>query len=359
MRLPHEFLPKGILMNPRLPRLLLFLSIVAVPVAGWSYYRVTQPGMEMTQAAQSFIGTLDDDQQQTALLEYNTPKRVDWHFIPKDERKGLQIKHMTQPQRDAAHKLLQACLSDIGYQKATTIMTLESLLHELEEGKGQNIRDPERYYFTLFGTPDDQRRWGLSIEGHHLSLNFVVENGKVVSSTPQFFAANPTEVTFENEAGVAIGTKVLAKEEELAFKLVNMLDNTQLFSAMLSNKAPREIRAAGEPQPPQEDPAGLPVAEMTEEQERVLQQLVKAYLDAMPLAIQEARLEDIKASDPKQIHFAWAGAREPGIGHYYRVQGKTFLIEFVNTQPDAAGNPASHIHCVWRDMRGDFAIPIK
>ena len=46
----------------------------------------------------------------------------------------------------------------------------------------------------------------------------------------------------------------------------------------------------------------------------------------------------------------------PGIGHYYRIQGPTFLIEFVNTQPDAEGNPASHIHCVWRDPRGDFAL---
>jgi hypothetical protein len=39
------------------------------------------------------------------------------------------------------------------------------------------------------------------------------------------------------------------------------------------------------------------------------------------------------------------------------VQGPTFLIEFVNTQPDAAGNLANHIHTLWRDMRGDFALP--
>ena len=44
--------------------------------------------------------------------------------------------------------------------------------------------------------------------------------------------------------------------------------------------------------------------------------------------------------------------------HYYRIQGPTFLIEFVNTQPDPAGNPANHIHCVWRDMQGDLGIPI-
>ena len=58
------------------------------------------------------------------------------------------------------------------------------------------------------------------------------------------------------------------------------------------------------------------------------------------------------------IHFAWAGANKPGIGHYYRVQGPTFLIEFINVQPDAEGNVANHIHAVWRDMAGDFAIPL-
>ena len=48
------------------------------------------------------------------------------------------------------------------------------------------------------------------------------------------------------------------------------------------------------------------------------------------------------------------GADRPGIGHAYRVQGPTFLIEFVNNQPDAAGHPASHIHSVWRDLEHDF-----
>lgn len=343
----------------RIAWMLLGITLLSLPVVGRSYYKETRPGEEMTAAGQSFLGTLDAAQKKTALLDYNSPKRLDWHFIPKDERKGLQIKHMTQPQRDAAHQLLQTCLSDIGYQKATTIMSLEALLHELEEGKGANIRDPERYYFTIFGEPDPVRRWGLSVEGHHLSLNFVVKNGKVVSSTPQFFAANPTVVTFENEAGIPVGTRVLAKEEELGFKLINMLDETQRFQAMLSAKAPKEIRAAGEPQPPQEAPAGISVADLTEEQVEVLQALGNAYLESMVPAVQQERLDTIRASNPDKIHFAWAGALEPGIGHYYRIQGETFLIEFVNTQPDAAGNPASHIHCVWRDMRGDFALPAK
>lgn len=55
-----------------------------------------------------------------------------------------------------------------------------------------------------------------------------------------------------------------------------------------------------------------------------------------------------------EIHFAWAGALEPGKGHSYWIEGPSFVVEFVNVQPDAEGNPANHIHCVWRDKTGNF-----
>jgi hypothetical protein len=97
---------------------------------------------------------------------------------------------------------------------------------------------------------------------------------------------------------------------------------------------------------------------LNKEQQELLQQLIDEYARNLPVDVCEARLSEIKAAGFPKVYFAWAGADKPGIGHYYRIQGPTFLIEFVNTQPDAAGNPASHIHCVWRDVRGDFAIAI-
>ena len=49
------------------------------------------------------------------------------------------------------------------------------------------------------------------------------------------------------------------------------------------------------------------------------------------------------------LHFAWAGVTDRSAGHYYRIQGKTFVVEFDNTQ-----NNANHIHTVWRNFTGDF-----
>lgn len=340
-------------------RLLAAALVLALGTAGWSYYKEVVVGQAMTDAAGAFIATLDAEQKQTAVLAYDVPQRVDWHFIPKAERKGLQIRHMTEPQRQAAHSLLQTALSQAGYDKATQIMHLENLLHEFEAGKGQNIRDPERYYFTIFGAPAASGRWGLSVEGHHLSLNFVVENGEVISSTPQVFCTNPATVKNENATGVKVGTRILADEEQLAFDLVQSLSAEQKKTALFADTAPAEVRAPGSPQPPQDPAIGLPAADMTADQQALLQKLLDTYAGDMPATVAEARLAAIEKAGLDHVHFAWAGATEPGIGHYYRIQGPTFVVEFVNTQPDAAGNIANHIHTVWRDMHGDFGVPIE
>ncbi|MCA9026081.1 MAG: DUF3500 domain-containing protein [Planctomycetaceae bacterium] len=346
-------------MHRRVRWLLLFVVIGLTPVVGMTFYREAAPGVEMSEAAAEFVDLLDAEQRKTALLSYedDTDQRVNWHFIPKDHRKGLQIKHMTKEQRAAAHALLKSALSQVGYSKAEQIMEIEALLAEFE-GKGRFIRDPERYYFTIFGA-NFGGRWGLSVEGHHLSLNFVVEDNKVISVTPQFFGANPALVKNENKSGFEVGTRILAKEEQLGFDLVNSLDDAQQKQAVIAEKAPEEIRAAGETQPPKDAPVGIPAGKLTSEQQKVLRELIDEYATAVPAKISAQRLAAMEEAGFDGVHFAWAGATEPGIGHYYRIQGETFLIEFVNTQPDVAGNPANHIHCVWRDMHGDFAIPIE
>ncbi len=343
-------------MKMRQPLLAGFALFVLVG-AGWTFLQMST-GASMTQAAGKFIATLDDDEKKQTVLPYDTPKRVEWHFIPKDERKGLQVKEMSKAQRQALHELLKTALSETGYEKTTKIMALEAILNTLEQGRGRNIRDPERYFVTIFGQPADDQQWGLSFEGHHLSLNFVVENGKVASSTPSFMGANPAVVKNELPDALPKGTRVPAKEETVAFELLAALDDEQRRKAIIAEKAPSEIRAAGEAQPPAEAPAGLSFGKMNEQQRKLLVQLIEAYAANMPQDVRGERMKAIESKGLNAVHFAWAGAQKPGIGHYYRVQGPTFLIEFINVQPDAAGNVANHIHSVWRDLRGDFAIPV-
>lgn len=255
-------------------------------------------------------------------------------------------------------KVLRAAVSQLGYNKATTIMQLESVLRKLEGPGGANERNPEKYYFTVFGSPAQQAKWGLSIEGHHLSLNFVLQGNRIVDSTPQFFASNPAELKDDFGGKMTKGLRVLRDEEEHGFTLVNSLSEEQLTQAMLPGDTPTEIRAAGTPQPPTDEARGIAASDLSTEQQATLKKLMQAYTSKMKPLVSQRRWKLINDAGFDKVKFAWSGAKQAGREHYYIVQGPTFLIEFVNYQADAAGNPANHIHCVWRDMQGDFDLPI-
>ena len=173
------------------------------------------------------------------------------------------------------------------------------------------------------------------------------------------FAANPATIKNANTSGFELGARILAREEQLAFDLVKSLTPEQLTTALIDKTAPKEVRNAGMAQPPTDAPVGIPAGKLNADQQKGLRSLLEEYCAAMPDHVAQARLKELDAAGFDKVHFAWAGATEPGVGHYYRVQGPTFLVEFVNTQPDAAGNIANHIHCLWRDIRGDFALPAK
>src|SRR4030095_15431393 len=118
-------------------RRIFFSSVAIVALLGtWGWTQLQgKSGQSMTQAANEWLTKLSDDQRKIAQLDYETPTRVDWHFIPKDQRKGLQVKEMNEAQRKAAHALLKAALSEIGYDKSVKIMSLELILKELEKSK--------------------------------------------------------------------------------------------------------------------------------------------------------------------------------------------------------------------------------
>jgi len=67
----------------------------------------------------------------------------------------------------------------------------------------------------------------------------------------------------------------------------------------------------------------------------------------------------LKEAGIDKIHFAYAGSTQSGEPYTYRVQGPTFVVEFLNVQPDSAGNKANHIHSAWRNIKGDFGLPAE
>jgi hypothetical protein len=296
----------------------------------------------MTECANRFLAALDDNQRGKASFPFDADERMNWHFIPK-ERKGLPLREMTPYQKHLASALLAAGLSQTGYIKAVTIMSLEDVLKVMENDSGER-RNPEKYYFSLFGTPSDSGTWGYRVEGHHLSQNYTVANGDVIDG-PSFFGCNPAEI----RQGSRKGLRTLAREDDLGIELIHLLDEQQQKVAIVEPTAYKDIlTAANRKAALTGQPSGLFAANMNAKQFDALMALMEEYARNVPDELAERRMAQITKA-ARNIYFAWSGGINSSDPRYYRVQTPSFLIEFDDTQDNA-----NHIHSVWRDFSGDF-----
>jgi len=335
------------------PRWLLAISLLA---AWFGAVRAAERSpTAMAGAADAFLKSLTPEQRQQASFPLDSDERMHWHFIPTDmfPRKGLTIKSMSEPQRQLARKLLETGLSQRGYLTATSIMDLENVLGALEAARRTDdarrgnamVRDPERYFFSVFGTPSPGGPWGWRVEGHHVSLHFMIAGKTLVASSPSFFGSNPAEV----REGPKKGLRILAAEEDSARALFVALAPAQQKQALINVEAPGDILTMNKVQVDPLTPSGIAASALDAKQRDLLMKVVDSYVSLMASDIAEDRMAKLRKAGLEKITFAWAGESERGKKHYYRVQGPTFLIEYDNTQDDA-----NHIHSIWRDFDGDF-----
>lgn len=311
---------------------------------------------EMVAAATGFWKSLTPEQQAKAhfdfktdeKLNYDGDERLNWHFIPRD-RKGLPIKEMTPDQRKLAVGLLSTALSSKGLEKATTIMSIEQILAEMEGPNRKFPRDPELYYFSIFGSPDMKGIWGWRVEGHHVSINITVADGKKISSTPAFLGSNPGEV----KNGPRKGLRVLGNDEEMGRSIVKSMNDEQKSAAVFTKDAPKEIILIPKEKVRKLDPVGIEWAKMDAKQQEAVWALIQEYANRLRGELAERDLAKIESTGKDKITFGWAGGLERGEPHYYRVQGPTFIIEYDNVQ-----NGANHVHSVWHDPASNFGEDI-
>src|SRR5262249_9374549 len=139
-----------------------------------------------------------------------------------------------------------------------------------------------------------------------------------------------------------------------AKKLFRSLDDRQRKLAIPEQSFPRY--RGGDKKPAAGEPLGLAAAQMQEKQRQMLLDLLHAYTDRFPADVAKAELSAATAAGIGKIHFAYTGGVEPGQKRAYRIQGPTFLIEFLSEQDDSDKNPANHVHSVWRNPKGDFGL---
>lgn len=349
----------------------LFIGLVLLSSCATHRGTTTLPAAEkrvkddMLDAATAFVQTLSPDQQTQLTYPLADDERFNWHYVPRD-RKGVSMRTMTEPQRQAALTLLKTGLSQQGYDKATGIMDMENVLRVVDNRPpNDTYRDPTNYSFTIFGKPSAQEPWSWRVEGHHLSLHFLSKTGNVLAQTPTFFGINPAVLRFDSsmadkrmqnprvKALPEQDNKLFKRETELAFALLKSLDDVQRKQVIVNAVAYPEIVTANKRKASMERMDGLKLSDMTKQQRAVFMDLLQVYLTNYRITLAKQQMNKLEQAGLDNLRFAWAGDLTPelgaGKGWYYRIHGPTVLIEYDNTQTNA-----NHIHTVVRDLTNDF-----
>ena len=325
-------------------------------------------------AVWALLANFSPEQRTRALMPMDDPRRLDWDFIPKPDRTGIPMFEMSRHQRVLAQSLLQAGLSVKGYSQALSIMAMENVLRErdvISRGFGVlagDFRDPEAYYFSIFGRPGFNDTWGWRVLGHHLSLSYTIIDQRYLSVTPCNMGGQPVV------AGVL---HPLAEDEDRAFELLHSMDADQLRAVVIHPVAPadyvtRQVPRIGAVELPdyedlgipgyritdedrealklvRKSPSGISGRDLSESQATQLRDLVYSYLDKMPEEVASAHRGRFDTTGLQDVYVAWAGGLKPGESHYYRVHSPDLLIEF-----DNAIDSGNHIHSIWRDLANDL-----
>jgi Protein of unknown function (DUF3500) len=296
----------------------------------------------MRSAAGVLLAALDESQRAQCAYPFADEAARRWIEYRPEPRPGACLALLSIPARKAAHRLLSTALSEHAYAQAMAVVSLEEVLDRAEGWLGGRFSG--NYYVAVFGDPAADEAWAWRFEGHHLSVTMTVR-GDDVSPAPVFLGANPARVCY----GDRLVSAPLAPEEDIARDLLTALSPQARAQAVVSDRAPLDIRSATRPRA--ELPvAGIAASELTPAPRALLEGLLGLYLDRLPAELAAAQAARIGGHE---IYFAWEGPVQRGTRHYYRLQADDLLIEYDNTSAD--GN---HVHSVLRRPRSDFGDDI-
>jgi hypothetical protein len=304
-------------------------------------------GAAVEAAARAFLASLSGVNRDQATFPFGSDERTRWHWtVPSSvPRNGLPLGAMSAGQRRLALALLRASSSAAGYRKALDIMALQGVLQRMKTGIGDPF-DPDRYYVSIFGTPGS-RTWGWRLEGHHLSRHFTVVGNTVVAE-PFFLGAWPTRAGSAYRS-VAKGDRTMPREEDAAREIVLSLDRALRRQVVFSSESLTDHLTQNAVRVSPLERVGVLTGDLPSRAQRRVYEIVRTYLANHPPAIARKALARVERAGIDRTRFGWAGSTRPGLPHYYRLQGPTFVLEFDNSR-----NSGTHIHSVWRDFERDF-----
>jgi hypothetical protein len=312
-------------------------------------------------AAQAFLQTLTTAQRDRASFAIDAAEWRMWINVHMNHfRHGVMLEDLEPAQRELALDILRATMSTRGFGHARSIMRLNELLAELTGDHEAFGEWP--YFVSIFGTPGTAEPWGWQIDGHHLCLNVVVFDGRIVM-TPSFMGAEPRRV----RRGPLAGTSLFDPEEALGLDLIRSFDSAQREEAIkypsthpdhiptrLQNLFDGRMQAGAFHDNLVAPYQGVAGSEMTDGQRRVMLALTSAYAGWWGDGHAAVQLREVEAH-LDETWFSWYGGYDDEAPFYYRVHSPVVLIEFDHHPGVVFDNEEptrNHVHTVVRTPNG-------
>jgi fructose-1,6-bisphosphatase/inositol monophosphatase family enzyme len=312
-------------------------------------------------AVSAFMQALTHDQQAQASFPMDAMEWRMWINVHMNHfRHGVMLEDLAQPVRDLALDIVRATMSARGYYHARSIMRVNQLVAELSGDYDAFGEWP--YFVSVFGSPDSGDPWGWQIDGHHLCVNTVVIDGRIVM-TPTFMGAEPRRVGL----GPLAGLSLFDPEEQLGLDLIRSLApplrqraiihqslHPDEISPSLQNLFDGRMQAGAFHDNLVAPYQGVSGTDMTDAQRRVLLALMGTYVDWTGDGHADVKREEVVAH-LDETWFSWYGGFDDEAPFYYRVHSPVILIEFDHHPGVVFDNEVPsrhHVHTVVRTPNG-------
>ncbi|MFI6579089.1 DUF3500 domain-containing protein [Nocardiopsis sp. NPDC050513] len=348
---------------------------------------------EVAAAANAFLDTLSDDQRDTVLHDFDDEaKTTGWSNLPAAaaERNGVALSDLDEEQRAAALAVMEAALSEQGYEELQGILAADDYLASVQGSEGGQAQGapadgedapagaspdaedegapPEGaggeggpgggapggglgygsdlYYLAFFGEPGESGQFMVQFGGHHAAYN-ITYAGDDVSLSPTLTAIEPMEFEYEGESYAP-----LEDTRTATMAAVASLDEDELAAAEISDSYDDLLLGPGNDGPYPEQPEGVLVSDLTQEQ----QDLVTAMLRTWVADLDEEAAESLMAkyvAEYDQTYLGWSEATTLDDERtYVRLDGPSAWVEFSNQGGIVLDGV--HQHTIFRDETADY-----
>lgn len=300
-------------------------------------------------AANAFLDTLTADERDAVLFDFSdTAQRQLWSNLPEGlfQRDGLMWGNLDEDSQQAWLGVLQAILSDSGYEQVYGEWHADDALAVAGGGGGRLTFGSDYYWVAVIGEPSETDAWQFQFGGHHITVNATIK-GSDISLTPSFIGVQPAVYDSDGNEIRPLGTI-----EDDAYAVVGSLDDTQASTAVLGDTLIDLVLGPGQDGKTIEN-QGIAGADLTDEQKVLLLSLIAHYGGLVNDEDAAARMAALTA-ELDDTYFAWYGPTDPTdtSGIYFRVTGPSIVIEYSGQQ--MGGSATDHIHGIYRDPTNDY-----